>query len=619
MEPGEGGINPRTPYRCPLSSGREMNLFFYDGEIAQQVAFERLLNSGEQFLQRILSRFEPGEAGPRLVHVATDGETFGHHHRFGEMALAYFIYQLKKNGQARITNYGEYLALFPPERDAQIRDKSSWSCAHGVERWRSDCGCRLGGKDQQQRWRGPLRESLDALKERLDGIYEEEGGKLFPDPWGTLGSYVKLLLSHREEERLAFVRETMGGSPGPEEITTALKLLEMQRHGQLMFTSCAWFFDEISGIESLQVLKFAARAIQLAERNFSAHLEKDFLNILEKAPSNDPRFGDGKRLWEIEVRSSVVDLERVLAHFAIRSVFRKDASSREGFAYSRKDLDVEIHETGQVHVSMGRAEVISHVTLQKTREIYAVIHFGGLDVQFFWQPDRGEEGYRTLKSQWEIAYRDASVGDLYQTLLEQFGQPTHTLDDLFLEEQRRIIEMILKERVNKYNIQFDRFFQRDSVLIKRLARLKYPIPEPMKMAAFTAADRKMRKLLNQVCEGEGIQPLAEFYEQAQQWGYPLPVEKWEGRLLMMLEGRIQSLGSSDEILPLLLQAGTLLEAAELLDVQLNLWNIQNLFVEICRKREADFAVWGEVIRSFALRILLSPEALPPSLRLPGAT
>ncbi len=613
LEIGEQVLNTRVPYCCTLPSGREMNLFFYDGEVAQQVAFQRLLNSGEQFMQRLLSRFDPDETGPQIVHVATDGETFGHHHRFGEMALAYFIQQLRENGETRMINYGEYLSRFAPDREVQIVEKSSWSCAHGVERWRSDCGCRLGGADQHQRWRAPLREALDHLKEGLDRVFEEEGNKLFSDPWEVLFSYVQILLNRDEEGIHAFFQRVLGRDATEEECSTALKLLEMQRHAQLMFTSCAWFFDEISGIESLQVLKFAARAIQLAEHNFSARLEEGFLEILKEAPSNDPRFGDGKRLWEEEVRPEVIDLERVLAHFAILAVFRRDAASRESYAYSRINLDEEIHETGLVHLSLGRAEVISHITLQRSTKIYAVIQFGGLDVQFFWLPDPGEEAYQALKARWDTTYREASVGDLYQTLLRYFGQSTHTLDDLFLDEQRLIIDRTLQDRVNKYNVQFERFFQRDSVLIKRLARLKYPIPEPMRMAATAAADRRMRRLVNQVRDSESMQVLSEFYEEATQWGYRPPVERWERYFLLLLEKKMQALENDGEGPSLLQEAGYVLQIADIMEVPLNLWNIQNQFVEICRTRAADFESCRDEIRAFARQILLSPEALSSSM------
>lgn len=608
-----GKMDTHRPYRCLLPSGHEIILFFYDGEVAQEVAFQRLLNSGERFLERILSRFDPKDEGPQMVHIATDGETFGHHHRFGEMALAYFVSSLKTDENIRITNYGEFLSSHPPTREVEIVEKSSWSCVHGVERWRSACGCRLGGNDFHQRWRAPLREALDALKEKLDALFTDEGAAFFSDPWEAFDAYSRVIQDRSMEAVQAFVREAACRELEENHITRALMLLEMQRHGQLMFTSCAWFFDEVSGIESVQVLKFAARAIQLAEKNFSVSLEEDFLKLLERVPSNDPDIGNGRRLWEKEVRPSVIDLERVLAHFAVSSIFLKDLPSHEGHAYSKEDLDVEILETGPVHFAVGAAEILSHITLQRVREFYSVIHFGGLDVQFFWRPYTGEEEYRHLKEDLTAAFQHGSLGDLYQSLLKVFQEPTHQLKDLFLDEQRRIIEMFLKERVDVYRNQFDRFFDQDSALLKQLGFLKYPIPEPMKMAAIVATEDRIRKLVTQIRDEEDLQSISLLLDQAKPWGYRPETGRWERFFLLVLEKKVKSLGTTTKIPAILQQAEYILEAAGILRVPLNLWNIQNLFVAVCTEREKDFQEHGEQVRSFALRILLSPQVLPRSL------
>ena len=336
LDPAEAPLETRRPYRCRLPSGGEIALFFYDGETAQRLAFQRLLSDGEQFFRHMQSRFDPDRPEAALVHVAADGETFGHHHRFGEMALAYFISRLAEDEQIRLTNYGEFLSLNPPVWEVEIEEGSSWSCAHGVERWRSDCGCRPSGSPFHQRWRGPLREALDQLKTRLDAIYEQEGRQLFRDPWGVLDAYIRVLLNRGEERIRTFLTEVAGRELEDDEVIRALKLLEMERHGQLMFTSCAWFFDELSGIETVQGLKLAARAIQLAEKNFRARLEEDFLGFLERAPSNLPEIRDGRQLWEREVRPAVTDLERVLDHFAINLVFQKEPSPRVGSSCRRQ-------------------------------------------------------------------------------------------------------------------------------------------------------------------------------------------------------------------------------------------------------------------------------------------
>ena len=602
-------LDTRRAYRCPLPSGGEIALFFYDGETAQKVAFQRLLSNGEQFFQHMQSRFDPTRDEAQLVHMAADGETFGHHHRFGEMALAYFISRLEGDERLRLTNYGEFLSLVPPVGEVEIVENSSWSCVHGVERWRSDCGCRPSGSSAHQRWRGPLREALNHLKMKLDTLFEKEGGPLFRDPWGAFDAYIRVLLDRGEEQTRDFLARVARWDLMDEEATRALKLLEMERHGQLMFTSCAWFFDEISGIETVQVLRFAARAIQLAEKNFGVLLEEEFLDLLEQAPSNHPEIRDGKELWQREVRPAITDLERVLAHFAIDRIFRKDSASRVGHSYLVASLDASIQETGHAHFAVGAAEVVSLVTLERTSAIYAVVHFGGLDVQFFWMPQDECADYDILKGELTDAFQNGSLGDLYQRLLEDFRGPTHQLQDLFRDEQRNIVQDTLRERVEDYQVLFEQLFDQDHALLKRLAALRYPIPEPMRMAAKVSTERRIRELARRLEGPEDLQAFAQLLEQAKPWGYRPEASQWERFFLLLLEGRILELLEADTIGSILARAGSILDAAGLLEVKLNLWNIQSLYVEVCRQRAPFLEAHRDAVAAFASRIQLNPGVL----------
>ncbi|HEY7511185.1 MAG TPA: DUF3536 domain-containing protein, partial [Vicinamibacteria bacterium] len=255
-----GGVDPTRPYEVPLPSGRAMVVFFYDGPISRAVAFERLLHRGEDFAARLLDGFTEARAWPQLVHIATDGETYGHHHRFGDMALAYALHRLETAAEVELTNYGQYLARHPPACQAEVRENTSWSCAHGIERWRSDCGCNSGREGWNQAWRGPLRAAFDWLRDALGAPFEARLGELLHDPWRARDDYVELLLDRSAENRERFLavhgrRELEG-----EAAVCAVKLLEMQRHLMLMYTSCGWFFDDLSGIETVQVMQYAARA-----------------------------------------------------------------------------------------------------------------------------------------------------------------------------------------------------------------------------------------------------------------------------------------------------------------------------------------------------------------------
>src|ERR1051326_7181079 len=236
-----------------------------------------------------MSGFSESREGPALMHIATDGETYGHHHKYGDMALAYALHHIEANNLARLTNYGEFLEKFPPTHEVEIIDNTSWSCAHGVERWRSDCGCNSGGHaGWNQQWRGPLREALDWLRDTLTPLYESAARELLLDPARARNDYAAVVLDRSPENVSAFFARHATHRLSAAERTRALQLLEMQRHAMLMYTSCGWFFDEVSGIESVQVICYAGRAIQLAQRLFGDHLEEQFQERLAAVRSNLP-------------------------------------------------------------------------------------------------------------------------------------------------------------------------------------------------------------------------------------------------------------------------------------------------------------------------------------------
>jgi len=304
-------IDSTMAYAIVLPSGRRMALFFYDGPISRAVGFEKLLADGAAFASRLLGAFSTERNWPQLVHMATDGETFGHHHRFGDMALAFALHALE-SGPARLTNYGEYLERHPPTQLVEIWENSSWSCPHGIGRWKEDCGCATGAHPGwQQKWRAPLREALDWLRDRLQSLYDTDAARLVKDPCAARNAYIDVLLDRSPEAVERFLDGHQTHALGAGERVRILKLLELQRHAQLMYTSCGWYFDDISGIEAVQVLEYAARAIQLAEElTGGPGLEPAFLEILQKGPSNEPGLGSGRDVYQKFVKPAMVDRPR---------------------------------------------------------------------------------------------------------------------------------------------------------------------------------------------------------------------------------------------------------------------------------------------------------------------
>ncbi len=291
------GFDTRRPYEARLPSGSRIALFFYDGPASHAVAFGGLAGGSDNLARILLDRFE-GSGQPQIVSIATDGETYGHHFRGGDRVLSGLLARLEEGSDVRLTNYAEYLAKHPPRHEVEIRENTSWSCEHGVGRWKEECGCTTGEHPGwRQVWRAPLKEALDSLRDELDSIFEEQGGRLLRDPWAARDDSIELVLAGAGDAEDFLARHT-GRRLDPEETRRALSLFEMQRCAMSMFTSCGWFFEDPSGLETRQVLRYAARAMEIAEGLSDKQLEEDFLRRLDAAVSNDPAVGNARRIYE---------------------------------------------------------------------------------------------------------------------------------------------------------------------------------------------------------------------------------------------------------------------------------------------------------------------------------
>jgi alpha-amylase/alpha-mannosidase (GH57 family) len=300
IEAGEAGLDTRLPYRWehPDGSGRSLALFFYDGEIARSIAFEKATSSAEGLIDLFVRR---GGGDGTVVTAATDGETYGHHHIFGEIGLAYALFVEAERRGLQTTNYAAFLERFPPRRAVQLPagEGTSWSCAHGVGRWQEDCGCHTGGEPGwNQAWRAPLRKGLEVLKGAADAAFERAGRELVTDPWAARDDYVSVVIGAATWDH--FLRRWGARLLQDGERARARLLFEMQRSALAMFTSCAWFFSDISGIETVQILRYAARTIELLEDLEQWVPTQAFLAELEQAKSNIPAFGTGADIFSAE-------------------------------------------------------------------------------------------------------------------------------------------------------------------------------------------------------------------------------------------------------------------------------------------------------------------------------
>ena len=577
-------VDTTRPYLVRFTSGASIAVFFYDGPISRAIAFEGLLNSGEAFSARLKSGFKEG-AHPQLVHVATDGESYGHHHKHGEMALAYALSLLEKDKTVKLTNYSCFLSQFPPEYECEIVDNTSWSCVHGVERWRSDCGCNGGRAGWNQAWRGPLRQALDELRDVVATLTEEEGETLFRDVWDARDSYIQVILDRGTDVEEQFFEDHQEHPLSEEERVKALQLMEMQRHAQLMYTSCGWFFDDISGIETVQVIAYAARVLQLAQALFGARaaaLEEKFLARLAEARSNVPAAGDGARIYNQKIRQMELGLEQVAAHYAISSVFSSFAEETELFCYRVRRISYDIYTSGRGRLALGRAAMASAITGLRQSFSFAVLHFGDQNITAAVKPyvDEDAAAFEAFAAQASEQVQAGNFPEVIRMLDRYYGHVDYSLTSLFTDEQRRIVQLILNSTLWDIENSLTTIYEDHASLLHFLAKAGLPKPPALTLAAGFAINAGLRRAL----EADPIdQALLRSFLQlakADQVALETPTLSYIADQRMkrvMVELQLSS-GSLEMLDRALTLARTLVE----LPFELNLWQEQNIWYEILR-------------------------------------
>lgn len=453
-------IDPSMAYQINLPSGRKLAVFFYDGPVSHAIAFEDILQNGDNFARRLASSFSEKRTWPQLMHIATDGETYGHHRRFGDMALAYALRQIERNKLARLTNYGEYLANHPPTYEVAINENTSWSCAHGVERWRSNCGCRIGTSPAwNQVWRAPLRASMDWLRDALAPEYQKMAVKCLKNPWLARDDYIDVILDRSPEKVNKFLAEHCRRKLNQTEEVTVLKLLEMQRHAMLMYTSCGWFFDELSGIEAVQIMQYAGRAAQLADELFAGSgIESALLDRLSLAKSNVPEQGDGRRIYEKFVRPAGVDLSRVAAHLAVSSLFENYARQADVYCYQVNFENYHSRDCGKGKLSLGQATITSTVTRESANISFGAFNSGGDNVSATVGEAMTEDALKPMVSKIVQACKTADFSKVSRLLIEHLSSPTYTINDLFPDERRRLLDRVLGKAISEIEAAYHQMY-----------------------------------------------------------------------------------------------------------------------------------------------------------------
>lgn len=494
-----GNIDPARSYRYYIKSapGKYIDLFFYDGAISRSVAFDELLKDGNKFIKRLKEGVSDLRNYPQLINIATDGESYGHHTKFGDMALAYVLQIKAKDEGFKITNYGEYLDKYRSNYEADIKQASSWSCFHGVGRWKEDCGCSTGGHPGwNQKWRKPLRNALDYLRNELIKIFEAEGPKYYnKDVWEVRNNYISVILDRGSLTVSKFQQENFLPDLSDNQRVKAMELLEIQRQAMLMYTSCGWFFSEISGIETVQIMKYAARAMQLAAGFSKKDFEKKFLEILSEAKSNLSEHGTGKDIFEKFVKPSIVTMKQIASLWAISSLYQDFDDEEDVYCYKVVRHDYQRVQKGNSSFVTGQIEVISRITQQRSNLIFALMQYAGGDFHCAIKEYSDDLEFSKIKNDLVRTFMLNPLTEIIRALDEYFGKEYFTLKDIFIEERRKILQILLKDKLDKFARTYEEMYDEGKSSIYHMQNLGLSIPDEFKISAGYALSRKFNDLI----------------------------------------------------------------------------------------------------------------------------
>ncbi len=583
----DGNLDTMQCYLANLGNGAKINIFFYDGEIANSLAFGDLLENGENFANRLISPFSQDET-VQLVNVATDGETYGHHHPHGDMALAFALDFVEKNELGVITNYAQFLEKYPPSREVEILENTSWSCVHGVERWRSDSGCNTGAHPGwNQAWRAPLRESMDFLRDRLSPIFEHEAAALVNDPWASRNEYIRVILDRSDESIEAYLSSVQSHQLDENEKIRLLKLLELQRHAMLMYTSCGWFFDDLSGIETVQVIQYAGRAIQLAREITGQEIEEEFLTHLEKATSNIADQGNGRDIYNRYVRPAMIDLVKVGAHFALSSLFNSYNGQVDIYCYRIIIEVMETNSAGKASLNTGRIKIVSKITRESGEFAFGSLRFGDHNT-YAGVCYLDEKQYSSMVQEISGAYEAADFPEAIRLLDKHFCASTFSLKDLFRDDQRKAIEGLLEPVKSDMRSACRQVYQQDYSVMRFISELGSTVPKGFLHAAEVHLDGELfRACSAEELDQEQIDRLQNIISEASYWDVQLDYKGSGYKLQKNMENTIQKLADEPGNIVYVDRLINIASVLPELPVEVNLRNVQNTYYTLLKTAYPD--------------------------------
>jgi hypothetical protein len=487
-------IDPGRCYRCALPSGRSIDLFFYDGPTSQAVAFERLLADGHQIISRMTNRPLVEGGDPTLCHIATDGETYGHHHRYGDMALAWALQQVEQgwNG-TQLTNYAAFRARMPATWEVTIAENTSWSCVHGTARWRDDCGCNSGSHPGwNQRWRRPLRDTFDWLRDQAAAALDDVGPLVFRDPWAARDAYITVLLERTPAARDRFLAAHASHELDDTERVRALSLMEMARHAMLMYTSCGWFFDDLAGIETVQCMRYAGRVAELIEDLGGTPIETELVDRLSAASSNIAEEGDGRTVWSLHVTPARVDSRKVCAHVAVHALVEADqAASVDVYGYHVEFLERLERRFGRTRMLAGIMRVRSRLTEVATSLGFAGLHLGEQHVTGGVRLPPSRDDWARIIGELGDSFKSADVFAAQRTIDHHFPGSELSLSSLLPGSRERLLGAVLGDAIAAAEAGLGGAYDQHVPLIRWLVAHDLPVPEVLHSIAEATLRRRV--------------------------------------------------------------------------------------------------------------------------------
>ena len=613
-ETPDATVDPTQPYLVRTSEGHSIAVFFYDGPTSRAIAFEGLLNNGGDMSKRLLEKFRPNNQPGQLVHIATDGESYGHHHRHGDMALAYALQMIERDTEVNLTNYGEFLEKFPPTSEAEIHGGSSWSCSHGVERWRSDCGCKTGQyPDWNQKWRGPLRGALDWLRDATRPMWQQAATALFHDPAIARDDYIHVILNRSLASQQAFLEEHCLRTLSSAERITALKLMEMERHLQLMYTSCGWFFDDLAGIETVQVISYAGRVLQLAAEVFGTpgtELEPEFLSRLAEAHSNQRQPATGADIYRTSVLTQKIGLEQVGAHYAVISLFEPQPETTPLFCYDVRRTSGQLLTLGRGRFAYGEAEICSHVTLERESVVFAVLHVGdqNLSAGVRRADAANATSFQDFTAKMQKAILNADMTEAVRLFVREFDSTGYSLKSLFRDEQQRIVQLFLDTTLADMEGTLRTMYDDHISLLHYLSLSGMPKPPVLMLAARFSLNADLRQeLANDPFDAARLRGLLTQIraDQIEIDHVSIPFVAGQRMLRAMQE---LELHFDRKCLDVAVQICDILRE---LPIQVDVWEAQNLWYTISRRTSArpPDAEWDKKFRELGTKLDIDVDQL----------